>query len=103
MRTRSYDLPGHESDAHDCCVLGGGVPSVGRIGMDKVSVAIEALRVRAEALKSSAEHCTIPRYSELLHKGARHLQEQAHLLEARLECRRPVGLEAEFGISEMDC
>ena len=76
---------------------------MGRIGMDKVSVAIEALKVRAEVLKASAEHCKIPRYSELLHKGARHLQEQVQLLEAHLECRLPVGLEAQFGISETDC
>jgi hypothetical protein len=67
--------------------------------MDKSSIAIQSLRARAEEFRELAADCLIPRYSELMHKGAAHLDEQAQLLEARL----PVGSELLLGISETDC
>jgi hypothetical protein len=52
--------------------------------MERSSIAIEPLRARAEKFRERAAGCQIPRYSELMHKGAVHLDEHARLLEARL-------------------
>jgi hypothetical protein len=52
--------------------------------MAKPSVAIQSLRARAEDFRARAADCLIPRYLELMHKGAAHLDEQARLLDAWL-------------------
>jgi hypothetical protein len=50
--------------------------------MGKSGIAIRSLRARAEEFRARAADCPIPRFSELMHKGAAHLDEQAQLLEA---------------------
>jgi hypothetical protein len=70
--------------------------------MDKFAVAIKTLRTRADAFRTNAESCNLPRYSELMRKGATHLYEQARLLEAHLECQPPVELEMQLQIDGTD-
>jgi hypothetical protein len=57
--------------------------------MEKSGLTVRSLRVRAEEFRARAADCPIPRFPELMHKGAAHLDEQAQLLEALL----PVGTE----------
>jgi hypothetical protein len=53
--------------------------------MEKEFSRIETLKARARMFRVSAEDCRMPDYAALMRKGAAHLDEQAQLLEARLD------------------
>ena len=47
--------------------------------------------MRAEEFRARAAECVNPHYSELMHKGAAQLDEEARMLEARIASREPAG------------
>ena len=70
--------------------------------MEKTAATIESLMARAEEFRARATDCAIPRYSELMRKGAAHLDEQARTLEGRIAARLSAGLLQLCGINEAD-